>query len=156
MLIFLILEAGAEICQKSRSKFGNGYSREISFEIYWPLAILSIYSWSFYKEIKYSLDYCLFPNFLTLAVKMIWVKILCHKLHFHVIFWWAKFWFIMCQWFLLQNQSFSNFACMFLNPIFFSNLNSHCSNLLDMRNLQEQVFCYQKLFWPFHCLNKLF
>ena len=27
-----------------------------------------------------------------------------------------------------------------------------CSNLLDMRNLQEQVkkaFCYQKLFWPF-------
>ena len=28
----------------------------------------------------------------------------------------------------------------------------NCSNLLDMRNLQEQVkkaFCYQKLFWPF-------
>ena len=37
---------------------------------------------------------------------------------------------------------------MFLNP----NLNSNCSNLLDMRNLQEQVkkaFCFQKLFWPF-------
>ena len=37
---------------------------------------------------------------------------------------------------------------MFLNP----NLNSNCSNLLDMKNLQEQVqksFCYQKLFWPF-------
>ena len=34
----------------------------------------------------------------------------------------------------------------------FSNLNSNCSNFLDMRNLQEQVkkaFCYQKLFWPF-------
>ena len=31
----------------------------------------------------------------------------------------------------------------------FSNLNSNCSNLLDMRNLQEQAFCYQKLFWPF-------
>ena len=31
-------------------------------------------------------------------------------------------------------------------------MNSNCSNLLDMRNLQEQVkkeFCYQKLFWPF-------
>jgi hypothetical protein len=31
-------------------------------------------------------------------------------------------------------------------------LNSNCSNLLDMRNLQEQVkkaFCYQELFWPF-------
>ena len=29
---------------------------------------------------------------------------------------------------------------------------SNCSNLLDVRNLQEQVkkaFCYQKLFWPF-------
>ena len=34
-------------------------------------------------------------------------------------------------------------------PIIFSNLNSDCSNLLDMRNLQEQVkkaFSYQKLF----------
>ena len=31
-------------------------------------------------------------------------------------------------------------------------MNSNCSNLLAMRNLQEQVkkaFCYQKLFWPF-------
>ena len=31
-------------------------------------------------------------------------------------------------------------------------MNYNCSNLLDMRNLQEQVekaFCYQKLFWPF-------
>ena len=31
-------------------------------------------------------------------------------------------------------------------------MNSNCSNLLDMRNLQEQVkkaFCYRKLFWPF-------
>jgi hypothetical protein len=31
-------------------------------------------------------------------------------------------------------------------------LNYNCSNLWDMRNLQEQVkkaFCYQKLFWPF-------
>ena len=34
----------------------------------------------------------------------------------------------------------------------FSNLNSNCSSLLDLRNLQEQVknaFCYQKLFLPF-------
>ena len=31
-------------------------------------------------------------------------------------------------------------------------MNYNCSNLLDMRNLQEQVkkaFSYQKLFWPF-------
>ena len=44
---------------------------------------------------------------------------------------------------------FLNFLACILIPIFFSNLNSHCSNLLDMRNLQEQVkkgFCYQKLF----------
>ena len=34
-------------------------------------------------------------------------------------------------------------------PIFFSNLNYNCANLLDMINLKEQVkkaFCYQKLF----------
>ena len=34
---------------------------------------------------------------------------------------------------------FSNFSCMFLNPNNFSNLNSNCSNLLDLRNLQEQA-----------------
>ena len=48
---------------------------------------------------------------------------------------------------------FLNFSCMFLNPnIFFSNLNSNCSYVSDLRNLQEQVkkaFCFQKLFWPF-------
>ena len=47
---------------------------------------------------------------------------------------------------------FFNFSCMFLNPIIFSNLNYNCSNLLDMRKLQEQLkkaFCYQTLFWPF-------
>ena len=41
---------------------------------------------------------------------------------------------------------------MFLNLNNSSNLNSNCSNLLDIRNHQEQVkkaFCYQKLFWPF-------
>ena len=44
---------------------------------------------------------------------------------------------------------FSNFSCMFLNP---NILNYNCSDLLDIRNLQEEVkkaFCYQKLFWPF-------
>mgnify|MGYP007045256213 CR=1 FL=1 len=49
-------------------------------------------------------------------------------------------------------KSFSNFSCMFLNPNIFSNLNSNCSNLSDLRNLHEQVkktFCCQKLFWPF-------
>ena len=43
----------------------------------------------------------------------------------------------------------SNFSCMFLNPNIFSNLNTSCSNLSYLRNLQEQVkksFCYQKLF----------
>ena len=44
----------------------------------------------------------------------------------------------------------SNFSCMFLNPNdFFSIKNYTCSNLLDMRNLQEEVkkaFCHQKLF----------
>ena len=41
---------------------------------------------------------------------------------------------------------FSNFSCMFLN------LKSNGFNLLDMKNLQEQVkkaFCYQELFWTF-------
>ena len=47
----------------------------------------------------------------------------------------------------LQDPDFLySFFCMFLNPnIFFSNLNSICSNSLDMRNIQEQdkkAFCY--------------
>ena len=44
------------------------------------------------------------------------------------------------------NSHCSNFSCMFLNPNNFSNLNSNCSNLWDMRNLQEQFYkaiCYQ-------------
>ena len=59
-------------------------------------------------------------------------------------------------------QTFSNFFCMFLNPQKISNLNSNCSNLLDLRNLQEQfknAFCYQNFFWPFtdrtNCLSDL-
>ena len=34
---------------------------------------------------------------------------------------------------------FLTFPACILIPIFFSNLNSNCSNLLDMRNLQEEV-----------------
>ena len=44
---------------------------------------------------------------------------------------------------------FLTFPECFSIPIIFSDLNSNYSNLLDMRNLQEQVkkaFCYQKLF----------
>ena len=51
-----------------------------------------------------------------------------------------------------ENVHFLTFPAYFLIPIFFCNLNANCSNLSDMRNLQEQVknaFCYQKLFWPF-------
>ena len=51
----------------------------------------------------------------------------------------------------LENY-FLTFPADFWIPIIFSNLYSNCSNLLDMRNLQEQVkktFCNQKLFWPF-------
>ena len=47
---------------------------------------------------------------------------------------------------------FLTFPACFWIPIIFSNMISNCSNLLGMKNLQEQVkkaFCYQKLFWPF-------
>ena len=51
---------------------------------------------------------------------------------------------------IVSQIPFSNFSCMFLNPPQnFSNLNCDLSNLLDTRNLQEQVkktFCYKKLF----------
>ena len=48
----------------------------------------------------------------------------------------------------------SNISCTFLHPNdFFFNLNSDCSNSLNLRNLQEQVkkhsVTYLKLFWPF-------
>ena len=47
----------------------------------------------------------------------------------------------------LKNM-FSKFSCMFLNPNnFFQFELYNCSNLWDMKNLQEQVkkaFCYQK------------
>ena len=52
---------------------------------------------------------------------------------------------------------FSSFELKFHNdnliPLrVFYPIRKNCSNLLDLRNLQEQVkkaFCYQQLFWPF-------
>ena len=55
------------------------------------------------------------------------------------------------RWKLICANSRIVHACFKIHIIFF-NLNSNCPNLLDLRNLQEQVkkvFCYQKLFWPF-------
>ena len=40
---------------------------------------------------------------------------------------------------IIINSSFLTFPACFKIPIIFSNLNYNCSNLLDMRNLQEQV-----------------
>ena len=40
----------------------------------------------------------------------------------------------------MGQKTFSNFSCMFLNlNNFFLDLNSNCSALLDLKNLQEQV-----------------
>ena len=53
------------------------------------------------------------------------------------------------KWIIIVSNVFLNFSCTF--PILFSNL-YNCSNLLDLRNLQEQVkkaICYQTLFWSF-------
>ena len=41
--------------------------------------------------------------------------------------------------FCMEKLKFSNFSCMILNPNIFYILNSNCSNLLYMRNLQEQA-----------------
>ena len=66
--------------------------------------------------------------------------------------WWGPFSRHWSYWPVEQMFIFIilTFLADFLIPIFFSNLNSNCSNYL--RNLQEQfkkAFCYQKLFWPF-------
>ena len=70
-------------------------------------------------------------------------------------------------WYILTDCKSVNYFCMvemmkmaehifFLqisrSEWFFSNLNYHCPNFLDLINLQEQVekaFCDQKLFWAF-------
>ena len=47
---------------------------------------------------------------------------------------------------LCRYVNFLTLSSCFYIPIIFSNLNSNCSNLLYLRNLQEQVkkaFCYQ-------------
>ena len=66
------------------------------------------------------------------------------------------------KYFYFENKNnvqriFSNFSCMFLNLNIFSNLDSNCSNLLDLRNFQEQKSILLPQIVPtFHCLNKLF
>ena len=54
---------------------------------------------------------------------------------FHLFFQFSKLKIRECD----SKNSFSSFFCMFLNPNIFSNLKYNCSNLLDIRNLQEQV-----------------
>ena len=54
---------------------------------------------------------------------------------------------------------FLTFPAGFLIPIFFSNMNSNCSNLLDTSNLQEQVkksILLPKVVLTFHCVKKMF
>ena len=50
---------------------------------------------------------------------------------------------------LFSNMYFLTFPVGLWIPIFFSNLNYNCFNLLDLRNFHGQAFCYQKLFRPF-------
>ena len=72
------------------------------------------------------------------------------------VYWKFNFWrnctFILFKFAWIPSALNSFFSNICWIPIIFSNLNSNCSNLWGMRNLQEQVkkaFCYQKLFWPF-------
>ena len=52
--------------------------------------------------------------------------------------------------FTVQIYFFKLFLHVSKSQYFFSDLNSNCSNPLDLKNLQEKVkkaFCFQKLFW---------
>ena len=65
----------------------------------------------------------------------------------------SKLWNSLTFPFIYRDKKvFPNFSCRFLNPNIFLNLKNNCSNLLDLKNLQELVkkaFCNEKLFWPF-------
>ena len=61
--------------------------------------------------------------------------------------------------FLKNSVIFWLFLHVSKSQYFFSNLNSNCSNILDLRNLLEQVkksLLLPKIVLTFHCLNKLF
>ena len=53
----------------------------------------------------------------------------------------------------MKPPHFSNFSCRFLNSNYFFQFESNCSNVLGLRNLQEQSknnnILFQKLYWPF-------
>ena len=109
------------------------------------LIILVKYLWNKFMELLLGLcsgSYPICEPTLSLW-QMQWLNfICCLKKNSHKI----------CNLITFTGENFSNFSCVFLNPNIFSDLNANCSNLLDMRNLPEQVkkaFCYQKLFWPF-------
>ena len=68
------------------------------------------------------------------------------KSHRYVLFFFESFYRskIYGSW---RQMTFLTFPADFWIPIIFFNFNSNCYNLLDLRNLQEQVkkaFCYQK------------
>ena len=90
---------------------------------------------------------CQVPNyFFGTTVNFIIQKLKSKHLVCLSFLWWQVF---LREW---EKIPFLTFPACFSIPIIFSNLNSNCSYLPDLRNLQEQVkkaFCYQRLSWLF-------
>ena len=99
--------------------------------VYWSfvaLAALLLTSFSWNEIIfLYILNICLVQYWVKWFKSMIKVVILyyCKKINLKMI----------CYIFDQEKVLFSNFSCMFLKPNVFSNLNSNCSNLLDMKGI---------------------
>ena len=112
---------------------------------------VSYFIWISDETFKYFLRFwSLYNNFGWWNTLLITFYYFCERVHFFIA--------LMTTNYLSTPHPLTTGILVF----FFFNLSSNCSNLFNMRNLQEQVknvFCYQKLFWPFtvriNCLKDL-
>ena len=116
-----------------------------SLETYWPTSLVLVLALVW--PLAFGLPMCLTSDYYP-KISIKWKDDLADT---YVIFFWTHIINSKDVRLFFNQTYFLTFLAWFSIPIIFSNLNSDCSNLLDLRNLQEQVkkaFCYQKLFWP--------
>ena len=112
-----------------------GTANITSTERWWNCSFWILFRWIFCSTVVFGAFWTLYRN----GNSVRWTVPLCRS------FWTHAYFHILIN-VMIDISTFLTFPACFYIPIIFSNLNSNCSNSLDLINIQEQV---KKAFWPF-------
>ena len=111
-----------------------------SLETYWPTSLVLVLALVW--PLAFGLPMCLTSDYYP-KISIKWKDDLADT---YVIFFWTHIIKSKDVRLFFNQTYFLTFLAWFSIPIIFSNLNSDCSKVLDLRNLQEQVkkaFCFK-------------